>query len=581
MPEFVNVGTIAAGTGTEDVVAADLNGDGILDLVVADHSSNDVRVFLGNGVGGFTAAGSPISVTNPYGLAVGDFNGDGHVDVLASRNTSFGVAVLLGDGAGGLSLASNLLTTSSGTYRGIAVGDFNNDGRQDFVVADFNNNIFYVRLGAGNGTFGGGVALNIGGPLATRPVPPFVAVGDMNHDGALDFVASDSNNGHIQQFFGDGAGGFTVGPTIALAPGDDLEGIALADLNHDGNLDIIVADQTAGSVRVLLMDGNGGVLSSTSYAAGSHPYALALLDYNGDGELDVAVTNNIASGTVSLLPGDGAGGFGARTSIAVGVDPEAIAVGDFNGDGQPDLAVSNSNGGGAGSVTILLEPTPNGALGLAVGATFTGGGGDQEIIGKGTNAITAGPGNDEIIAKGADNTLSGGAGDDFINGSPGFDAINGNLGNDLIDGGSGGNDWLLGGQGDDSIVAHSGDNLLHGNLGNDTLQGGTGHDTMHGGQGDDVIVGGSGNTWISGDMGNDTLTGGQGADTFHTGAGMGHDVVTDFSAAQGDRVQVDAGVSWTVSQSGANTLVTLSDGTSMTLDNVTATNLPSGWIFAL
>jgi Ca2+-binding RTX toxin-like protein len=102
---------------------------------------------------------------------------------------------------------------------------------------------------------------------------------------------------------------------------------------------------------------------------------------------------------------------------------------------------------------------------------------------------------------------------------------------------------------------------------------------MLGGQGDDVIVGGTGADFISGDRGSDTLTGGAGADTFHTFAGAGIDVVTDFSVSQGDKVQIDAGTTFTVSQQGADTVITLGGGDELILQNVQASSIPAGSIF--
>ncbi|THD79171.1 MAG: calcium-binding protein, partial [Phenylobacterium sp.] len=114
---------------------------------------------------------------------------------------------------------------------------------------------------------------------------------------------------------------------------------------------------------------------------------------------------------------------------------------------------------------------------------------------------------------------------------------------------------------------------------NDTLTGGTGGDILRGGQGDDVIHAGSGAEWISGDRGNDTIYGGSGADTFHTFTGAGIDQVVGFSAAKGDHVQVDAGTHYTLSQSGADTLIDMGGGDEMILKNVQLSTLPTGWIF--
>jgi Ca2+-binding RTX toxin-like protein len=166
-------------------------------------------------------------------------------------------------------------------------------------------------------------------------------------------------------------------------------------------------------------------------------------------------------------------------------------------------------------------------------------------------------------------------------GGSGFDDINGNKGDDTISDTSGGDDWLVGGQGNDLISAQVGGNILYGNLGNDTLHGGSGAEIIRGGQGDDSITGGGGADFISGDRGNDTESGGAGADIFHTFSGAGVDRVLDFNLAEGDRVQVDVGTTWTVSQVGADTVINMGGGDQMVLVNVQMSTLTGTWIFAL
>jgi Ca2+-binding RTX toxin-like protein len=227
------------------------------------------------------------------------------------------------------------------------------------------------------------------------------------------------------------------------------------------------------------------------------------------------------------------------------------------------LSLSQSGGGGGSASTI---PT--------IGAdqiTGSAGGGDT---------IDALAGDDTINAGGpASNYLRGNDGDDSIVGGSGFDDINGNKGNDTISGGASGDDWLVGGQGNDLITARGGNDLIYGNLGNDTLMGGTGNEIMRGGQGDDSLAGGSGNDFISGDRGNDTMSGGAGADIFHSSQDAGIDRVLDFHLSEGDRVQLDPGTTFGVSQVGADTVIDMGGGNQMILVGVQMSTLPPGTIF--
>ncbi|MDO9249449.1 MAG: calcium-binding protein, partial [Phenylobacterium sp.] len=117
-------------------------------------------------------------------------------------------------------------------------------------------------------------------------------------------------------------------------------------------------------------------------------------------------------------------------------------------------------------------------------------------------------------------------------------------------------------------------------LGADTQEGGDGVDWVRGGQADDSLSGGAGDDWMSGDLGDDTLSGGPGADTFRTWGGTGIDRITDFSRAEGDRVQLDVGTAATASQVGADTVIDMVGGGKMILVGVSLATLDGAWIFA-
>ncbi len=193
--------------------------------------------------------------------------------------------------------------------------------------------------------------------------------------------------------------------------------------------------------------------------------------------------------------------------------------------------------------------------------------------------ISGGDGDDFLKGSTFDDVIRGGAGNDLVWGGSAFDNVNGDAGNDTIDGGSGGSDWLLGGQGDDSVTAHHDNNLLLGNLGNDTLTAGDGQDVLRGGEGDDLIVGGAGHDFISGDLGNDTETGGAGPTLFHGSQTIGLDEVTNFNYAKGDRIELDPGTTYSVSQVGDDTVIDMGGGNRMVLDHVQLSTLHSDWIF--
>jgi Ca2+-binding RTX toxin-like protein len=223
---------------------------------------------------------------------------------------------------------------------------------------------------------------------------------------------------------------------------------------------------------------------------------------------------------------------------------------------------------GAGSYTVSV----------AQGAAASSAGADLLLGQIGGSTIMAGGGDDTIVARDAVNYLRGEDGADVINGGALFDDINGNMGNDTLHGGEG-DDWVVGGKDDDLLFGDDGGDIVYGNLGNDTCDGGAGNDLIRGGQGDDVLRGGDGNDFLSGDRGSDTITGGAGADIFHTFSGAGLDVVTDFNSGEGDRVQLDPGTVFSLSQVGADTVIDMGGGDQMILRNVQLASLAPGWIF--
>jgi Ca2+-binding RTX toxin-like protein len=206
-------------------------------------------------------------------------------------------------------------------------------------------------------------------------------------------------------------------------------------------------------------------------------------------------------------------------------------------------------------------------------------GGADSIVGSASSDTLQGFAGDDVI-RGGDGTnyLRGDEGNDSIVGGSGFDDINGNMGNDTCVSG-GGDDWVVGGKDNDSLSGSDGHNLVYGNLGNDTCEGGAGDDIVRGGQNDDVVGGGAGDDYVSGDKGNDTVTGGAGADRFHTFGEAGIDRVTDFNRAEGDRVELDPGTQYTVAQSGADTVISMTGGGQMILVGVQMSSLTEGWIF--
>jgi Ca2+-binding RTX toxin-like protein len=261
--------------------------------------------------------------------------------------------------------------------------------------------------------------------------------------------------------------------------------------------------------------------------------------------------------------------------VITGAHADGAVLGLAYLTGEPTLSASTL---GAGDDLIEV-------IGTTAPATDTdflamGWGGNDTMLGGGSrSSLFGGDGNDTVSARVGDgNYLRGDAGNDSVLGAAGFDDINGNQGNDTLRGGAGG-DWVVGGRDDDQQFGDAGSDIVWGNLGNDTLDGGDGNDQVRGGQGDDVVGGGAGDDFVSGDRGNDTVIGGTGADLFHGSQDAGIDRVLDFRISEGDRVMLDPGTTYTLSQVGADTVLDMGVGHQMILVGVSMNALPPGSIF--
>jgi hypothetical protein len=276
---------------------------------------------------------------------VGDFNGDGNLDiVVADGNYSApGAAyLLLGNGDGTFQPPGQAM--GLGDLPGaISAADFNGDGNLDFVAANRDNNFVSVFLGNGDGTFGARV------DYGTGFGPNDIFLGDINGDGKVDIVTADYTNCDVQILLGKGDGTFTTGQQFTT--NCDI-GVTGADLDADGKLDLVTANLVTDTVSVYIGDGHGNFTFGYFLSMPGSPEKVLVGDFNGDGTPDIATAN--ANGGTSLFLGNPLGGFQNALTFPGENQSQSLVAADFNGDSHLDLVLANR---GTASITTLLGST--------------------------------------------------------------------------------------------------------------------------------------------------------------------------------------------------------------------------------
>jgi uncharacterized repeat protein (TIGR01451 family) len=379
-----------------DIVAADFNGDGKVDLAVANSGGANISILLGKGDGTFeSAVNYDAGAPNPAFLAKGDFDNDGKTDLAAQNSTGI-VSILLGKGDGSFQAPKAL----TGTFGPIVVADFNLDGLSDlaFVGTDPATNVSAINilLGNGDGSFQP--------PAQTSASPGSLVTADFNHDGKPDLAVS---RGSISIFLGQGDGSFLPGPSLTVqeitsAKSTLVSAVVPSDINNDGLSDVVVSADgwnavcTSGvcvpaitdeKISCFLQNNDGSFqseriiaqsrlfITSSKFATlrGNRFSGLLVGDVNGDDVPDVAYRNsysNGSQGSVSLETRLGRGDGTFSPAIPVSVDPGTlIRVGgtlakmaDLNGDQLSDVVAFGSTD----DITVLLNTSPASGADLSI-----------------------------------------------------------------------------------------------------------------------------------------------------------------------------------------------------------------------
>jgi hypothetical protein len=425
------------------VTTTDVNGDGRPDIIVVnryasltgpDHSYGTVGVLINNGDGTFTTHAYNVGGF-PFAVATADLNGDGMPDIIVADHNDNAVTTLVN--YGGLFLVEPKITASDHTTNpflsSMTVADINGDGRPDIITSDYHYGTVSVLL---NTTPAGGFATppTFAAPetFAAGPSPAAITAADLNGDGKPDIAVANYTAGTVSVLLNQttaGASTASFAAPQAFAAGNGPYAIVAADLNGDGKPDLAVTDFSTGTVSVLLNTSTAGTLSfaaPATFAAGRTPAGLAVADVNGDGQPDLIVADYLA-GNVSVLLGNGdgsflsqqgeqlvsvmpasfagrpgliaadaggtiteylqnsGGSFSSLPSFAVTGGLDSVQTADLNGDGIPDLVVADASGTvsvllGNGDGSFSTEQTFNYGPGALVALGDLAGDGIEDIV---------------------------------------------------------------------------------------------------------------------------------------------------------------------------------------------------------
>ncbi|NOT31869.1 MAG: hypothetical protein HOP15_15595 [Planctomycetes bacterium] len=399
----LRLGGLGRTNGPTSVAPADLDGDGDLDLVSANVGGN-LTVFFQGAPGSFAAApltlGDSATTNWPISVAAADLDGDGDLDLASANQVGDNLTVFFQTSPGSFA-AAPLTLGDSATTDGpttVAAADLDGDGDLDLVSANRDGNDLTVFFQLAPGSFEATPSLTLGRlPLPQRPLS--VAAADLDGDGDLDLVSANIDGDNLTVFFQLAPGSFATTPLVLGDPVTTFSpaSVAAADLDGDGDLDLVSANEINGNTLAVFFQASPGSFGGAPLVLGDtavtrRPASVAASDLDGDGDLDLVMANQVDD-NLALFHQLSPGSF-AVVPITLGdstitSSPRSVAALDLDGDGDMDLVSANELGD---DLTVFLqEPggsfpaSPDQVLGgmdapVSVAAADLDGDGDPDLV---------------------------------------------------------------------------------------------------------------------------------------------------------------------------------------------------------
>ena len=357
--------TLASGTGPIQVVIADLDNDGKPDLIVANNYNNTISLYRNISAGAtLTAAAfaAPVNLatpggnSSPYGIAAADLDGDGKLDIIATDYVGTNVVSVYRNTCtpGNISFGARVDFATGMQPQGVAVSDIDGDGRPDLLVANVGSG--KVSILRNTSVMGSLTANSFASKVdfVTGSSCANVTVGDLDGDGKSDVVTANAGGGMVTLLRNTSSpGNFTFDPKASFTVPDGAIHVKLVDLDGDGKLDVVIECYVPQIMSVFRNTSTVGSLTAASlapridFALGGRGHTTAVGDLNGDGKPDLAVATELNS-LLSIFRNTGTPGsftnssLAGRVDLATGYNAWGVTVGDLDGDGRPDVVFANS-----------------------------------------------------------------------------------------------------------------------------------------------------------------------------------------------------------------------------------------------
>jgi len=348
------------GDGPNSVFCADLDGDGDLDLAIANYASDNVSILKNNGEGTFQAKVDYPTGDNPNSVFCADLDGDSDLDLAVPNRFSHSISIFKNNGFG--DFADRVDYAAAPWPWSVFCADLDGDSDLDLAVPHHHpsqGGPYYISIlkNNGNGTFQDGVSYFAGN------APSRVFCADLDADSSLDLAVSVAWDFKVSIFKNDGNGGFPTRDDYGTGYWSVPWSVFCADLDGDTDLDLAVANRGSANVSILKNNGDGTFDSLANYGVGAYPGSVFCGDLDGDSDLDLAVANN-GIPYVSILKNNGDGTFQTKVDYTVDDSPVSVFCADLDGDGDLDLAVANSD---SDNVSILKNLSDQPILGTIAG----------------------------------------------------------------------------------------------------------------------------------------------------------------------------------------------------------------------